>query len=772
MSIDNDNQIVEVENKIKNEEETQEFKVEETNKERDDIEINKIQTDSLNLQEEYQFKQQQEQQQQKINEDIEACLNILGDEINDTDALKKRLIESYFAYRQLKNENTHLSGELQDIRREMDELQDQFRLDDADEFRQLQAELEIAAKNCRILQFKLRKLEKRNDQMEAEKMMMQDKFDEYTIELEKMRDLEEELLVAKEVSIRLHSELEQAEEWRQNTEKLNSELKNKLDELKEHIDIEIKDKPHFEDYHYLIIVQKLYETMFREYALQEQIALNSPHSQTQNDTRQLREVTDMLNTYQQKISHNTEEIASLRQELHAKDKELDQMKVQLKNLKRSRSSDFESRPSRSNSSPSSVSCSNSSGSTMNLTTVGENGEESSSKEQKARRRSASADNTEALIRRIDLANDEIKLLKNKILRLEDDLSFVQHERDCLSSQLKNTEDKLKRIKEEENENEEKPKESYDNEVDLVDLDKIVAKQQLEQQQQQQNKLQPDIELLINELNNKLNEKEKQMLDLQENENRLKNEIDSLNSRNNLLKMQIDNQEKLISELKMDIELKNNLTKELELDVQKLNIQINELYSQLNEKLNEIETLTKENSSLKERTNDGDKSIQKAHFEIESLKRKIDQLNGELDLKTKEINNIEMLIKSKENELGDFNLRLTVKEMAVKDKLEECERQRLNLIHYQEKYANLSAELDNKVVSLNMEIERLKKDKEKLNQDLIELRAKYHDSPDGLAKFEINTLKAKYEAKVQYLELEGSQMKNKMNKLLKVSSYFL
>lgn len=73
----------------------------------------------------------------------------------------------------MKLENDTLHEELQDIRHEMEELQDQFRLDDADEFRQLQAELEIAAKNCRILQFKLRKLEKKNESLETEKIMLQ-----------------------------------------------------------------------------------------------------------------------------------------------------------------------------------------------------------------------------------------------------------------------------------------------------------------------------------------------------------------------------------------------------------------------------------------------------------------------------------------------------------------------------------------------------------------------------------------------------------------------
>ena len=39
--------------------------------------------------------------------------------------------------KQLKIENDTLHEELMDIRHEMEELQDQFRLDDADEFRQL-----------------------------------------------------------------------------------------------------------------------------------------------------------------------------------------------------------------------------------------------------------------------------------------------------------------------------------------------------------------------------------------------------------------------------------------------------------------------------------------------------------------------------------------------------------------------------------------------------------------------------------------------------------
>jgi predicted nucleic acid-binding Zn-ribbon protein len=52
----------------------------------------------------------------------------------------------------------------------------------------------------------------------------------------RVRDLDEELLIAKEVSVRLHSELEKSEESRLITEKFNLALKQHLDTLKESFD--------------------------------------------------------------------------------------------------------------------------------------------------------------------------------------------------------------------------------------------------------------------------------------------------------------------------------------------------------------------------------------------------------------------------------------------------------------------------------------------------------------------------------------------------------
>jgi hypothetical protein len=108
----------------------------------------------------------------------------------------------------------------------------------------LQRELEINAKNCRVLQFKLRKSERQREQILAEKEVLAMKLDEKKAENDddveevesddalsvsngtasetaasvhvsgKTRELESELRIAKEVSVRLHNELESAEDKR------------------------------------------------------------------------------------------------------------------------------------------------------------------------------------------------------------------------------------------------------------------------------------------------------------------------------------------------------------------------------------------------------------------------------------------------------------------------------------------------------------------------------------------------------------------------------
>merc|ERR1719205_25848 len=60
----------------------------------------------------------------------------------------------------LSSENEDLKGNVQTLEVELEEVQDNFREDEADEYRTLKRELENSAKNCRVLQFKLKKTEK------------------------------------------------------------------------------------------------------------------------------------------------------------------------------------------------------------------------------------------------------------------------------------------------------------------------------------------------------------------------------------------------------------------------------------------------------------------------------------------------------------------------------------------------------------------------------------------------------------------------------------
>lgn len=54
-------------------------------------------------------------------------------------------------------------------------FQDQYREEEIEEFRELQRELEQNAKNCRILQFKLRKSERTREEMDAKKQHLEAK---------------------------------------------------------------------------------------------------------------------------------------------------------------------------------------------------------------------------------------------------------------------------------------------------------------------------------------------------------------------------------------------------------------------------------------------------------------------------------------------------------------------------------------------------------------------------------------------------------------------
>ncbi|KAI4904070.1 hypothetical protein NFI96_033889 [Prochilodus magdalenae] len=121
----------------------------------------------------------------------------------------------------LADENDDLKHEIEEMRAEMDEMRDTFYEEDACQLQDLRRELERANKNCRILQYRLRKAERKRLRY----------AETGEIDGELLRSLEQDLKVAKDVSVRLHNELENVEDKRTKTEDENERLRQQLIEV-------------------------------------------------------------------------------------------------------------------------------------------------------------------------------------------------------------------------------------------------------------------------------------------------------------------------------------------------------------------------------------------------------------------------------------------------------------------------------------------------------------------------------------------------------------
>ncbi|PSN34391.1 hypothetical protein C0J52_15173 [Blattella germanica] len=149
--------------------------------------------------------------------ELEEELDIRPDKVatqKTVDELRSKLLAAETLCEELMDENEDMKKELRDLEEEIEEMQDNFREEQADEYTSLKKELEQTNKNCRILSFKLRKAERKAEQLEAEKIETEKKYKEMAggqtglEKVEKMKKLEQELAVANEVSKRLQKELE------------------------------------------------------------------------------------------------------------------------------------------------------------------------------------------------------------------------------------------------------------------------------------------------------------------------------------------------------------------------------------------------------------------------------------------------------------------------------------------------------------------------------------------------------------------------------------
>ncbi|XP_033100779.1 myosin-10-like isoform X2 [Anneissia japonica] len=133
--------------------------------------------------------------------------------------------------------NSNLERKNIETAQELEEAQDRFREGDVNDFRDLQKELEQASRNCRIMQFKLRKAEKKLEEDALGKSDGNGKSKPKTPDLpdgdptkDKIRDLNQQLAVAKDVSVRLHQELEMIEDKRTKLDEENQLYRKRLED--------------------------------------------------------------------------------------------------------------------------------------------------------------------------------------------------------------------------------------------------------------------------------------------------------------------------------------------------------------------------------------------------------------------------------------------------------------------------------------------------------------------------------------------------------------
>jgi len=106
----------------------------------------------------------------ELEEENEAATTREPEMRRTIEDLRGKLSAAETLCEELMDENEEIKKEIRDLEEEIDEMQDNFREEQADEYTTLKKELEQTAKNCRILQFKLRKSERKSESLEAAKL--------------------------------------------------------------------------------------------------------------------------------------------------------------------------------------------------------------------------------------------------------------------------------------------------------------------------------------------------------------------------------------------------------------------------------------------------------------------------------------------------------------------------------------------------------------------------------------------------------------------------
>ena len=223
----------------------------------------------------------------ELNREVEAMKKENPKELKEmVTNLRFKLQQTEHICEQLTEENEEMKKDVKALEVEFQELHDNFREDQSSEYLVLKRELENSSKNCRVLQFKLKKAERSAEILENDKIQLEKKVKDLleTTKLDfdkhKMKELETELSIAKEVSLKLHGEIEQLREERVRMEKQMSEMTPAHKSLNRLSSGRLSPSVSFDSKDYEQIVRDLYDTMEREKDLQEQMKFAEEETRT------------------------------------------------------------------------------------------------------------------------------------------------------------------------------------------------------------------------------------------------------------------------------------------------------------------------------------------------------------------------------------------------------------------------------------------------------------------------------------------------------------
>lgn len=193
--------------------------------------------DSLNEKSDSQSKRSNEQSNDRSKES--AQLIDFNDEPNrrtcGCDA-SEQVVKLAETNRQLTELNERLRREIANLESELDESSDKYREDQTNEFKEIKFKLENSVKNCRLLQFKLTKLERAYNQVKVENNHLTNKLKKAS-ELNNLRNrpatpqteiTKNELDKAKEVLLRMHISLQTVKGEKMRLEEQLNLTKNEL----------------------------------------------------------------------------------------------------------------------------------------------------------------------------------------------------------------------------------------------------------------------------------------------------------------------------------------------------------------------------------------------------------------------------------------------------------------------------------------------------------------------------------------------------------------